>query len=146
MLHSSLLPPTSWSKRSKNNVKMEAGRFCEISVIITNRNCAISQKSWIFNTANRISNLAYKSVLTFKHVTIIIKDKYNSHALRELTVILLLSLIGILTATLPVYLLRVNNKSRQTTFSVTALRSCVKTLRLVSNEEINLKLCTNSIQ
>jgi hypothetical protein len=43
-------------------------------------------------------------VLTFqmqsKHVTIIIKDKYNSHALCELTVILLLSLIGILTATL----------------------------------------------
>jgi len=72
---------------------------------IINRNCVIPEKSGIFNTAaNIVSNLAYKSVLTFqmqsKHVTITIKDKYNSHAHCELTVIILISLTGTVTATL----------------------------------------------
>jgi len=79
MFHRSLFPPTSGSKRSRYNLNMEAGRSCETSVTITNRNCAMSQKSWIFNTANRISNLVSESVLTFQmqsiHVAIIVKDK-----------------------------------------------------------------------
>jgi len=151
MFNRSLLPPTSGSKRPKNNLKMEAGRSCETSVIIYQSKPR--HILGIFYTANRISNLATESVLTFQmqsiHVTIIIKRQVNSHTLCELRVILLLSITGILPVTMHSlfisYRYIIRNR-RQTIFSMKALWSCVKTLRLVANEEMNLKLCTNSIQ